>query len=154
MKKTLLGIGIGIGIGLAVVGYNYNVSNPTAPSDVDEPATLSAVDEPTAPPAEVSGPYKLCLACHKIKASDSTGGTLGPSYTQVATHYQDKKDDQATIDTLANKVKNGGDGVWESLSPMMTPNPVTDEQAKIFVNWILSLPPLEGEAANSLPLTK
>ncbi len=94
---------------------------------------------------------KNCMTCHQIEGANLF---LGPSLQQIATHYQAQKDNEATIQMLVNKVKNGGDGVWNSMLPMMTPNTITDYEAKTLVKWILSLSPLQGNAANALPLTQ
>ena len=69
-----------------------------------------------------------CLTCHK---EDSK--LIGPSYQDVAAKYTD-----ADIDQLADKIINGGSGVWGDV--MMSPHPGIDkENAKKMVKYILSL---------------
>ena len=69
-----------------------------------------------------------CLTCHK---EDSK--LIGPSYQDVAAKYTD-----ADIDQLADKIINGGSGVWGDV--MMSPHPGMDkENAKKMVKYILTL---------------
>ncbi|GHT91447.1 cytochrome c-551 [Betaproteobacteria bacterium] len=70
---------------------------------------------------------KGCLACHVVDKK-----LVGPSYKDVAAKY--KATDAAQ---LAEKIKKGGSGVWGAVP--MTPNNVTDDEAKRLVTWILSL---------------
>lgn len=69
-----------------------------------------------------------CLTCHK-----EDGKLVGPSYTEVAAKYS-----EADIDLLADKIINGGSGVWGEAA--MTPHPGMDkENAKKMVKYILTL---------------
>ena len=69
-----------------------------------------------------------CLTCHKEDAK-----LIGPAYQDVAAKYTD-----ADIDQLADKIINGGSGVWGNT--MMSPHPGMDkENAKKMVKYILSL---------------
>ena len=71
-----------------------------------------------------------CLACHKVDAK-----ILGPSYKDVAAKYPNNA---ATIAQLANKIKNGGSGVWGAIP--MSPHPaLSDDDAKAMVRYIMSL---------------
>lgn len=71
-----------------------------------------------------------CLACHKVE-----GKLLGPSFQEIAAKY---RDDDAAADTLVDKVKAGGVGVWGQIP--MPPNPqVSDVDARTLVEWLLSL---------------
>ncbi len=71
-----------------------------------------------------------CLACHKVDTR-----LVGPSLQEIAAKY---KDDATAADTLIEKVKAGGVGVWGQIP--MPPNPlVNDADAKTLVDWILSL---------------
>jgi cytochrome c len=72
---------------------------------------------------------KNCLACH---ATDKK--LVGPAYTEVSKKYKGNKDAEAA---LIKKVINGGGGVWGTIP--MPPNPVKEDEAKILVEWILSL---------------
>jgi cytochrome c len=59
-----------------------------------------------------------CTACHGVERK-----IVGPSLTDVAKKYPDQ------ADTLAQKIKNGGSGVWGPI-PMPAQNlPLADAQA-------------------------
>jgi len=71
-----------------------------------------------------------CLTCHKVEEKVN-----GPSYRDVAAKYEAT---EANIDTLVNKVINGGSGVWGAMA--MTPHPtLSKEDARLIVKYILSL---------------
>jgi cytochrome c551/c552 len=71
-----------------------------------------------------------CLACHNVDQK-----LIGPSFKDIAEKY---RDDTAAVDTLVDKVKNGGGGVWGQIP--MPPNPgVSDEDAKTIVEWMLTM---------------
>lgn len=72
---------------------------------------------------------KNCLACHAVDKK-----LVGPAYTEVAKKYKGNKDAQAA---LIKKVMNGGGGVWGTIP--MPPNPVKEDEAKLLVEWVLSL---------------
>ena len=72
---------------------------------------------------------KACMACHKIDVK-----LVGPAYKDVAARYAGQAD-AATV--LAGKIKNGSQGVWGPI-PMPPNAAVTEEEAKILAEWILS----------------
>jgi cytochrome c len=72
---------------------------------------------------------KGCNACHAMNAKK-----VGPAYADVAKKYAGRAD---AVDYLANKIKNGGVGVWGNV-PMPRQN-VTDAEAKQLAQWILSI---------------
>ena len=72
---------------------------------------------------------KNCLACHAVDKK-----LVGPAYTEIAKKYKGNKDAEAM---LIKKVINGGGGVWGTIP--MPPNPVKEDEAKLLVEWILSL---------------
>ena len=72
---------------------------------------------------------KNCLACHAIDKK-----LVGPAYTEIAKKYKGNKDAEAM---LIKKVINGGGGVWGTIP--MPPNPVKEDEAKLLVDWVLSL---------------
>ncbi len=72
---------------------------------------------------------KGCAACHAIDSK-----LVGPAYKDVAAKYAGQAD---AASMLAGKIKNGTQGTW---GPMpMPPNPVTEEEAKILAEWVLTL---------------
>jgi cytochrome c len=71
-----------------------------------------------------------CIACHAVDKK-----MVGPAYKDVAAKYRGQKD---IAPKLVEKVKKGGVGVWGQVP--MPPNPnVPDADAKLLVDWILSL---------------
>jgi cytochrome c len=104
------------------------------PKDADSAAAPPAA-APAAPAAQASvSPDQMpakygCTACHAVDHK-----VVGPAFKDVAAKYKGK-DVEAQ---LAEKVKNGGSGVWGQVP--MTPNPqVPDEDLHAVVKWILSL---------------
>ncbi|WP_420459431.1 PQQ-dependent sugar dehydrogenase [Neolewinella sp.] len=83
-----------------------------------------------------------CYTCHKERSEN-----VGPSFVQVAEHYDDET---ATVATLAKKVIRGGNGVWGER--LMSAHPtLSEEDARTMVGYILSLNnggrmPLSGTA--------
>jgi len=84
---------------------------------------------PDAAKAKELAGSKNCLACH---ATDKK--LVGPAYVEIAKKYKGNKDAEGM---LIKKVINGGGGVWGTIP--MPPNPVKEDEAKILVDWILSL---------------
>jgi cytochrome c len=72
---------------------------------------------------------KNCLSCHALDQK-----IVGPAYRDVAAKYSGQDD---ALDRLATKVQKGGTGVWGTA--VMPPNPVTPDEARTLVTWILSL---------------
>lgn len=72
---------------------------------------------------------KNCLACHAVDKK-----LVGPAYTEISKKYKGNKGAEAV---LIKKVINGGGGVWGTIP--MPPNPVKEDEAKLLVEWVLSL---------------
>lgn len=72
---------------------------------------------------------KICVACHTTDFK-----LVGPAFKDVAEKYKAQKD--AAI-LLAGHIKNGTQGAWGAIP--MPANPVTDEEAKLLADWVLSL---------------
>lgn len=96
----------------------------------------SAVPAPTTGTAEIAaGTYLLdlarksnCMACHQVDKK-----LIGPSFQEIALKY---KAEASAESRLAEKVKNGGGGVWGAIP--MPPNAVRDESIRALVKWVLS----------------
>lgn len=88
--------------------------------------------EVTAPTGEKDGKTLIasldCLTCHKEDAK-----LIGPSYQEVANKYT-----EADAEKLADKIINGGSGVWGQV-PMAPHAGLSKEDAKKMVEYILSL---------------
>jgi cytochrome c5 len=125
-----------------------NFKEPPAPKEAG-PAPAQAAAPTPAPPAQVAAapqaappaaaasaanPEQLlqkyaCLSCH---ATDKK--VIGPSYKEVAAKYGS---DSAAAEKLAQKVKQGGAGVWGQVP--MPPNPqVSDADVMVMVKHILA----------------
>jgi cytochrome c len=72
---------------------------------------------------------KNCYSCHSLDKK-----LVGPSFKDIGAKYKGNKDAQAT---LAKKIIAGGGGVWGPIP--MPPNPVKEDEAKMLVEWILSM---------------
>jgi cytochrome c len=70
-----------------------------------------------------------CFACHTVDKK-----MVGPSYKEVAAKYGTDKSAPAK---LADKVKNGSQGVWGTV-PMPPNTTVPDADISALVKWILS----------------
>ncbi|WP_018477508.1 c-type cytochrome [Pontibacter roseus] len=111
----------------------------TVPADntkvADEEGTVAGTGTEEALAGDFAKGEKLiagsdCLACHKVDQK-----LVGPSYEEVAQKYE--ANDKNT-DYLANKIIQGGAGVWGQIP--MTPHPnIPQEDAKEMARYILSL---------------
>jgi len=101
------------------------------------PATAAAAPAPAPAAAEAAAPASPeqmltkygCIACHAFDHK-----VIGPALKDVAKKYKG----QANAETqLAEKIRNGGVGVWGEIP--MTPNPqVPDEDLHAIVKWVLA----------------
>ncbi|MBY8949134.1 cytochrome c [Pseudomonas poae] len=72
---------------------------------------------------------KPCVGCHMID-----GKLVGPALKDVAAKNAGVKD---AATTLASHIKNGTQGNWGPVP--MPPNQVTDDEAKVLADWVLTL---------------
>jgi cytochrome c len=79
--------------------------------------------------AQALAKSKNCFTCHSIDKK-----LVGPAYKDVAKKF---KSDPNAVAELSKKVINGSSGVWGSIP--MPPNPVSQDEAKTLVEWILTL---------------
>ena len=70
--------------------------------------------------------------CYSCNAMDKK--LVGPALKDIGAKYKGNKEAQAT---LVKKIIGGGGGVWGPIP--MPPNPVKEDEAKMLVEWILSL---------------
>lgn len=82
-----------------------------------------------------------CKACHLVDKK-----SIGPMYTDVAKKY---KNDTKAKEYLADKIINGGSGVWGDVAMAAHPT-LTTEQTGRMVEYILSL--AEEHKVTSLPV--
>jgi cytochrome c len=100
----------------------------------DAPVVAATEVKPAEKPAELPGEALLkksdCLACHNVSQK-----IVGPAYKNVAAKYAATEEN---IELLADKIINGGSGVWGAIP--MSPHPaVSKADAKEMVKYILSL---------------
>lgn len=71
-----------------------------------------------------------CFTCHKVSET-----AVGPAYQLVANKYDNN---EAVVDSLADKVIKGGAGNWGQVP--MTPHPqISKDDAKTMVKYVLAL---------------
>lgn len=104
----------------------YKEEAPAADAaPAEAPAADASADPNAAGLALIEG--SDCLSCHKVDTK-----LVGPSYQEVAAKYTD-----ADIDKLAQKIIDGGKGVWGEI-PMTAHANVSMEDAKTMVKYILA----------------
>lgn len=103
----LLGAGVVLGLSMTV----------TAARAADTPAGL------------VVARSNACMGCHAVDRK-----LVGPSFQQIAAKY---KGDAAAPAKLAQKVKDGGSGVWGAI-PMPSHPRMSDADIRTVVAWVLA----------------
>lgn len=133
MKKIILSLAI---LSSIVACGGGDAEKPAATDPGTEAGTAATpADDLSSNPVyqkglELTGKYQ-CPTCHKIDEK-----LTGPGYREVAAKYAGA--DDATITKLAQKVIDGGSGVWGEVP--MTPHPnVSLDDAKDMVAYILLL---------------
>jgi len=71
-----------------------------------------------------------CVACH---ATDSQ--RVGPSYKAISEHYDHNEE---TVAFLVDKIRRGGAGSFGKV-PMPPNGKVSEEEARVIVEWIFTL---------------
>lgn len=75
---------------------------------------------------------KACMACHQVDAK-----RVGPPLRSVAERYAGQSE---ALDYLAGKIRRGGSGVWGAV-PMPAQTQVSEDDARLLAEWVLSLAP-------------
>ena len=101
-------------------------------ADAAKPADAGATTAAAAPAKDGKALIEGsdCRTCHKDDAK-----LIGPAYQDVAKKYSN---DEATVKTLADKIKNGGSGNWGQI-PMAGHPALSLEDAEAMVKYILSM---------------
>ncbi len=107
-------------------------ANPAGPA-MAAPAKAAAAPAPVtkvavAKPAAQIAKEANCLACHAVDRK-----LVGPSFKEIAARY---RGDAKAPETLAAKVRNGGQGVWGAM-PMPPNQQLGAEDLRALVKWIL-----------------
>jgi cytochrome c len=116
-----------------LAGGNATATPAPAPAGpaAEEKASPSPAEQAkaeTVSPEEMPAKYG-CTACHAVDHK-----VVGPAFKDVAAKYRGK-DVEAQ---LAEKVKNGGAGVWGQVP--MPPNPqIPDAELQALLKWVLAL---------------
>ena len=76
---------------------------------------------------------ELCYACHAMETA-----SLGPPWQAIAARHAPRK--ELMREVLVGKVLRGGGGNW-GLVPMVPNQRVTEENARILVDWVLQQAP-------------
>ena len=71
-----------------------------------------------------------CFTCHKIEEKN-----IGPAWRDVANKYGGS---DTAVNYLANKIKNGGSGVWGQVPMAAHPN-LSDDDLKTVARYVLLL---------------
>ncbi len=74
---------------------------------------------------------KMCYACHQLD-----GASLGPPWRAIAARHVARRD--VMVEVLAGKIIRGGGGNW-GLVPMVPNQRVSEAEARVMAQWILSL---------------
>ncbi len=124
MKKTILFLSAITLILAACGGSSTENSDTSANTSVATPAA----------PAKTGGELLIaksdCVGCHHKENK-----LIGPSYQAIAEKYPSNEEN---INLLADKIINGGKGVWGTIA--MTPHAnISEDDAKQMVTYILSL---------------
>jgi cytochrome c len=109
-----------------------NQTAKEAESSADTNANKTGTESSVAPMPEGAKLMTAsdCFTCHKVDSK-----VIGPAYKDVAAKYPPT---EANIDTLVNKVINGGKGNWGDVP--MAPHPqLKKEDVRIMIKYILSL---------------
>ena len=85
---------------------------------------------PTAQASDALAKKYNCLACHQMSKR-----SVGPSFQDVAAKYRDETDASSTF---AERIKNGGVGVWGKI-PMPSNPSISDADLDALATWILEM---------------
>jgi cytochrome c len=114
-------------------------SDQSKPAENKDSANASTTAPATASTADTKGLELIgssdCTTCHRLNKA-SSGASIGPAYDEVAAKYAPAAD--TTILRLANKVIEGGSGVWGTV-PMTPHAALTKDDAITIVKYIMTL---------------
>jgi cytochrome c len=128
LKKALAVIA-GLAFLVACGGGNTE-SKPAEETPITTTETTAPASSPEADRGMELIAKSDCLTCHKVAEA-----SVGPAYEAVAAKYPDN---DAVVDSLAQKIIKGGAGNWGTVP--MTPHPdMPVDDAKAMVKYVLSL---------------
>ena len=100
----------------------------TKPSQIVQLASNSANARPSNSAISDLARKSNCMACHQVDKK-----LVGPSFLEVAAKY---KSDSLAETRLAEKIKNGGGGVWGAIP--MPPSTLRVEEIRALTKWVLA----------------
>ena len=135
MKKIIFPIAL-FGVLLACNSSSDTTADgETAGTNSDTTSTTPAVADITQDPNYQKGleieAKSDCNTCHKLNEK-----LVGPAFKDIAIRYAGAT--EATVDTLANKIIQGGAGRWGQIPMTQHPN-LSLEDAKTVVKYVLLL---------------
>ncbi len=95
-------------------------------------AAIGAASAHAAPDMQALAEKSGCFSCHSMQTK-----VVGPAFVEVAAKYKGDADAPAR---LAQKVREGGKGVWGRIPMPPHPN-LKEDEAKQLVAWVLSTAP-------------
>lgn len=117
-------------------GSSEGKATPSSDATTASASTVVAAASLTTPATLAAGMAAVnasdCIRCHGVDRR-----YVGPAFNQVATRYQGRPD---AVDYLAGKIRNGGAGEWGRAIMPRHPQ-LSDEQARLMAQWVMSLPP-------------
>ena len=133
MKKYLVALSV-IGLLAVACGSNNSETDSAATSNTEAESQQPTIDLSKNPDYQKG--LKLvaqndCLTCHKVN-----GESTGPAYDKVAQKYPSA--DETIINTLAQKIIDGGAGNWGTV-PMTAHPSLSIDDAKQMVKYVLLL---------------
>ena len=139
MKKSLIILSFGFSLTALLIacgGSDSGAKTTAGDAKTDTVSTASTSGLPSfISQAEYDKAVEMiagsdCLGCHQI-----TTKTNGPAYRDIAKKYDPT---EANIDTLANKIINGGSGNWGEV-PMQPHPTISKDDARVLAKYVLSL---------------
>ena len=85
-----------------------------------------------------------CNSCHKVE-----GPSIGPAYKDVAERYGQV---EGAAGILADKIIHGGSGNWGEVIMAAHPD-ISEREARLMANYILSLSPMSGQQKATYPIS-
>ncbi|WP_133259656.1 c-type cytochrome [Pseudochryseolinea flava] len=126
---------------IAVVGMTSFVLTSCGKKEEAKQEEASSDEYETAEPAKASDDDLIAQGSALIDGSDCktchhpTNKIVGPSHTEVAKKYDFTR---ANVSMLADKIINGGSGVWGEV-PMTAHSDITKADAEKMAMYVLSL---------------
>lgn len=134
MKKTLFILGCYLLAVASSCSSPEERSSSTSTTTTETTAAEDATAKPAVPEVKGEGEKLIaksdCIGCH-----NKVQKVIGPAYVDIAAKYPLNEEN---VNLLADKIINGGKGVWGEI-PMTPHASLSKDDAKKMVSYILSL---------------